>query len=206
MLNKKNVNKMKNNPLIILGAALMLLSASSTMKANENVEVTALEDAKKIRVELNTPASSSVNVILYNRFDRVVYNDQISEGSTFESEIDFSYMNRGTYRLASKVGNLKYNRIIEVTREGIEFTDSYYTMLPEFRVQDDMLLVHMLITQDEAVGVSIEDSNGSVVNNYYYEPGVTFSIAYGLENLSQDTYTIRLLAGKDMFSYEFEVE
>lgn len=198
--------KTGNIKLILSGAIIMLISSAATVGATEDLDVTTIDDTRKIRMELNEPAASTVNVILYNSYGTVVYDNLISEGATFDNEIDFSDMRRGTYKLSSKVGNLKYNRIIEVTSNSVELTDSYYTMLPQITQKDGKLMVHMPNIPESTIGVSIEDSNGSVVNDYYYEPGETFSIVYSLKNLSRDIYTIRLLTDTDVFVHEFKVE
>lgn len=191
---------------IISSLVLILASVTIPAKAIENLEVSTIDDAKKIRIELNTPASEAINVRLYSKSKRVLYSDRIAAGATFEDEFDFSTVRKGTYSLVSELGSLRYNRIFHVDENAVEFKESYYTFIPQFKYEDDQLMVHFINNQNESLGVSIEDEYGRVFDAYYNAPGDTFNRIYALDDLSTGSYVIYLMSGQEMFSYEFTVE
>lgn len=192
--------------IILSSLVLILASIISPAKASENLEVSAIDEAKKIRMELNTPAIEAINVRLYNNSNRVLYSDQIAAGATFEDEFDFSSVRNGTYSLVSELGSLRYNRIFHVDEHAVEFKESYYTFIPQFKYEDDQLMVHFINNQSESLGVSIEDEYGRIFDAYYNAPGDTFSRIYALDDLEMGSYVIHLMSGQEMFSYEFTVE
>jgi len=199
---------MKNlhTTFILTGFILIFSIGMRPAEATGNLEVNTLDNEKMVRMELNTPASVAISVRLYDEADRIFYNDQISAGTTFEDEFDFSTVRKGTYRLVSELGSLRYNRIFQVDENLVEFKESYYTIIPQFKKEQDQLMVHMINNQENSLGVSIEDEYGRVFDAYYDAPGDTFERIYALDDLSSGDYVIHLISGKEMFSYEFTVE
>jgi hypothetical protein len=174
--------------------------------ATGNLEVKTVENDKTVRMAINTPAEGEISLLLYDQFDRVYFNDRISAGTTFEEEFDFSAVRRGTYRLVSEMGNMRYNRVFKVGKDAVEFQESFYSFVPQFKVDGDRLLVHLIKNPEVTLGVSIEDGFGQVFDAYYEDPGNTFSKVFGLDGLESGFYVFRLMSGNEVFSHEFTIE
>ncbi len=191
---------------IATGLMIIFSLVASPAGATGNLEVNTLENEKTVRMELSTPAEGEINVILFDAAERILYNDRISAGATFEDEFDFSTVRKGTYRLISELGSLRYNRVFHVDENAVKFQESYYMFIPQFKYEEDQLMVHFINNQQNSLGISIEDEYGRVFDAYYDAPGDTFSRIYALDDLSTGSYVIHLLSGEEMFSYEFTVE
>jgi len=192
--------------ILFSGAAFVILTFATPVSATGNLEVSTLENEKTVRMELNAPAEGEINLVLYGQSERIYFNDRISAGTAFEEEFDFSTVRRGTYRLVSEMGNMRYNRIFRVSRDAVEFQESYYSFVPQFRIEGDRLLVHHIKDANEDVGISIEDSYGQVFDAYYEDSGTTFSKVFGLDRLGNGSYVIRIMTGSELFSHEFSIE
>lgn len=195
------------NRNIIAGAILFVtFSISGTVGATENLEVITIDESKTVRMELSTPAIAEINVMLYNANDRLLYSDQITAGATFEDEFDFSSFRNGTYMLVSELGNKRFNRVLTVSDTGVDFTDGYYSFTPEFKVDEEKLVVHYLKNPSGNVGISIENESGRIFDAYYNDSEAVFTNAYDLSDLGSGTYTFHLMSGSEKFSYDFNVE
>lgn len=156
---------MKTRNITFVTISLILLSPVflPPVGATENLEVIAIENAKTVRMELTTPASVAINVTLYDEAERIYYSDKISAGATFEDEFDFSTVRKGTYRLVSELGNLRYNQIFQVNENAMEFQESFSTFIPQFKLNEDQLMVHFINNFQRTLGISIEDELGHVI-------------------------------------------
>jgi hypothetical protein len=192
--------------MLFSGAAFLTFTFAAPVAATGNLEVSTLENEKTVRMELNAPAEGEINLVLYDQSDRIFFNDRISAGTTFEEEFDFSTVRRGTYRLVSEMGNMRYNRIFSVGKDAVELRESYYSFVPQFKVDGDRLLVHHIKDANEDIGISIEDSYGQVFDAYYEDSGTTFSKVFGLDRLGNGSYVIRIMTGNGLFSHEFSIE
>jgi hypothetical protein len=192
--------------LTMMSSLFMLFSAVGTVKATEEVEVNTIEASKKIRMELSAPVYFEINVTLYGSFSRVLYNDQIAPGATFEDEFDFSAVRNGTYRLVSQKGHMKYHRVFSVSDSGVEMTDSYYSFYPQFKQEGDLLRMQFINTAQSGVSVRIVDAWGEVFNDYYSDPGKVFSATYGLNRLPAGYYTLQFESDDVFYTHEFTVE
>ncbi len=195
-----------HNTFIATSLMIIFSLVAPPAGATGNLEVNTLDNEKTVRMELTTPAEGEINVILYDAAERIFYNDRISAGATFEDEFDFSSVRNGTYSLVSELGSLRYNRVFHVDEHAVKFQESYYTFIPQFRYEEDELMVHFVNNQQNSLGISIEDEYGRVFDAYYDAPGDTFNRIYALEDLSTGSYVIHLMSGEEMFSYEFTVE
>jgi len=203
---KEDIMKKMNIQLAVLTGLFFMLFTISPAVASENVEVNAVEDTKKVKVELDTPASESINVMVYNRFGRVVFDDMIAKGSVYEDVIDFSEMRRGSYKLVSQSGNSKYSRVLEVDKNGVALIDGYNAFAPSFDKRDNMVLIQLLNMQDENIRIIIEDELGKIYEDYHHEPGKLFSMAYAMDYLPENNYTIYLMKDIYRYSYDFTVD
>lgn len=192
--------------IVFSSIAFMAFSLLSPVMATGNLEVNTLENDKTVRMALNTPAEGEISLVLYDQFDRIYFNDRISAGTTFEEEFDFSAVRRGTYRLVSEMGNMRYNRVFKVGKDAVEFQESYYSFVPQFKVDGDRLLVHHIKAPSETVAVSIEDAYGQIFDAYYGDSGNIFTKVFGLDRLERGSYMIRFMSGNEMFSHEFTVD
>jgi hypothetical protein len=207
MINKKpKIMKATVQHIIFSSIAFIAFSFLSPAMATGNLEVNTLENEKTVRMALNTPAEGEISLVLFDQYDRIYFNDRISAGTTFEEEFDFSTVRRGTYKLVSEMGNMRYNRVFKVGKDAVEFQESYFSTVPQFRLEGDMLLVHLIKDANEDVGISIEDAYGQVFDAYYEDPGNTFSKVFGLDDLESGFYEIRLMYGSELFSHEFTLE
>lgn len=197
--------KTKNYFIAVAGAFVLSFFMMSPLDASENLEVSAIEASKKIRMELETPANAEIEVNIFNNFNRVLYSDRISAGTTFETEFDFSTLKEGTYRLVSELGNIRYNRVLEVNDRGIEFKDSYYTYVPFFIQEGELMKVQFKNSLENSVRIQFEDSWGEIFEVYYQEPGISFGAMFSLQELPRGSYLIRLITGRDSFTQEFEM-
>ncbi len=197
--------KLKNKLFTALGAIVMSFLMMLPVGATENLEVNAIEASKKIQLELGSPAEAEIDVRIYNNLNRKIYSDRISAGATFEREIDFSTFREGTYRLITELENVRYNRVLEVNADGIAFTDSYYSYVPFFIQEDEMMKVQFKNNLDSNIRVTFEDGWGEFFETYYQDPGRSFGAIFNLKELPRGTYFVRLYSGRDTFSYEFEI-
>lgn len=191
--------------LIVPSIALMLFSSLSPLGATENLEVNTTEKSKKVQMELATPSSGAINVMLYDEADRLVYSDKISAGETFAGEFDFSTVREGSYRLTSEIGNMRYNRILHVSDNKVEFTESYYSFTPVFRVVDDKLQVFYINNLEDSFSIIVEDESGYLYDGYYSDMGDDYNKTYGLQGLKSGSYTVQLMSGQEVFSFEFKL-
>lgn len=198
--------KAKVQHILFSSIAFIAFSLLSPAMATGNLEVNTLKNEKTVRMALNTPAEGEISLVLYDQSDRIHFNDRISAGATFEEEFDFSTVRRGTYRLVSEMGNMRYNRVFKVGKDAVALQESYYTFVPQFKVDGDRLLVHLIKDANEDVGISIEDGYGQVFDAYYEAPGPTFSKVFRLDDLESGFYEIRLMFGSELFSHEFTIE
>ncbi len=198
--------KRKNNFYIGLGTMVMSFLMMLPIGATENLEVKSIEASKKIQLELGSPAEADIDVRIYNNLNRNVFSDRISAGATFEREIDISNFREGTYRLISELENVRYNRILEVYDDGIDITDAYYSYVPFFIQEDELMKVQYKNSLDANIRIAFEDSWGEFFETYYQDPGSSFGTIFNLKELPGGTYFVRLYSGRDTFSYEFEIE
>jgi hypothetical protein len=126
-LNKKYLIMKKNNIYVIgMGVIFLMFSSVRPAAAAEEVENKAKGEPVVIPVELTNPAS--INVIVYDNADRVVYKDSIPAGSTFEDAVDFS----------------SFIRILNVEDSGIVLSESYYSFTPQFEQEEKLLRVNFI--------------------------------------------------------------
>jgi len=208
MLNTENRNIMKKGTMYTIATGVIFLLIFSVLPAGatENVEVNAIEQSKTIRMELNTPASEMIEVTLYGRFDRVLYNDRICAGETYEDKFDFSAVKKGSYKLVSQLRNMKFNRVIQVSEQGVEITERYFTFAPQFRQEGDTLKVHFLNQPNKNIGIAIDEAWGNVYDAFYFQTDDIFSVNYDLRKLPEGTYTLQLMHGSETYTHEFSID
>jgi hypothetical protein len=206
-LNKNNSNVMKLNKTFsfVVSALLLVIFTSSPLAATENLEVTPIDKSKMIRMELSTPIEASINIMLINKADKVVYRDQISPGATFDEEFDFSTVRQGTYTLVSEMGNMRYNRILKVTGDAVNVTESFYSFVPQFKLMGDRLMIQYIKNPDENIAITIENEKELIYDDYYTDQENVVNITYDLGNLSEENYLVNFSSGKNFFTYEFKL-
>ena len=189
----------------VVSALLLVIFTSSPLAATENLEVTPIDKSKMIRMELSTPIEASINIMLINKADKVVYRDQISPGATFDEEFDFSTVRQGTYTLVSEMGNMRYNRILKVTGDAVKFTESFYSFVPQFKLVGDRLMIQYIKNPDENIAITIENEKELIYDDYYTDQENIINITYDLGNLSEENYLVNFSSGKNFFTYEFKL-
>lgn len=199
---------MKNISKKLFASIFALSMVSFSVQANEieNFEVSIVENSSVVKLELNTPSLNTFNVTLFNAFEREILSERVEAGETFESQIDFSELRRGTYTLVSEVGNLRLNKVLRVNGAQVELIDSYYSSKPVFLQEDGLLTVYYLKNEISGVNISIEDRSSIYHDSYYDDEGVVFNKVFSLENLWPGTYNVTFSSNGEFFTHEFEVE
>lgn len=198
---------MKKQNIFIMGLSVILMfSTLRPAQAIEEVEIKTIEATKMIRMEVANPASSEINVVLYDRAERIVYNDRIPAGATFEDQFDFSKVRQGKYRLVTQLENTRLVRVFDVKDNGIALAESYYSFTPQFVQEEELLSVNFLNSPKEQVRVEISDSWETIFEDYNKDPGMVFTKNYDLRELPRGFYTFRLISDREAFSYDFVIE
>ncbi|MGC9343245.1 MAG: hypothetical protein ACP5E3_11125 [Bacteroidales bacterium] len=199
---------MKNLKNILLASMLSfsLILVSVDSRASENLEIIIVENSQLMKMEVKSPSMEEIDVFLYNQNDRQIFSDKIGLGETFETQFDFSELRNGTYKLVSEVGNMRVNRVIQVSDNKVELVDDYYSFIPVFTQKEDKLIVHYVNNGAEDIGVSIESNLSNYYDAYYDNAGLIFSRIYSLKNFEPGTYSILLTSKGDFHSYEFRVD
>lgn len=198
---------MKKQNIFLLGLSVVLMfSTVRPAEAVEEFEIKTIEESKMIRMEVSNPASSEINVVLYDRAERIIYNDRIPAGATFEDKFDFAKVRQGKYRLVTQLENISLVRVFDVKENGIALAESYYSFTPQFVQEDELLSIIFLNSPKEQVRVEITDSWETIFEDYYKNPGMTFKKNYDLRELPRGFYTFRLISDREEFSYDFVIE
>jgi hypothetical protein len=199
---------MKNlrNKLFTSIIALAIITISIDAKEIENFEVVILENSSVVKMEVNNPSTTVINISLFNAFEKMILSEKVDLGETYESQVDFSDLRRGTYTLVSEVGNMRLNKIFRVNNSQVELIDSYYSFKPVFLVEDDLLTVHYINNGNEDISLSIEDNLNVYYDEYYTTDDMIFSKVYSIENLESGIYNFKFMSNGELFTHEFEVD
>ena len=199
---------MKNLSKKLFASIFALSMVSFSVQANEieNFEVSILENSTVVKLEVNTPTLNSIDVTLYNGFEREILRERVEVGETFESQIDFSQLRRGTYTLVSEVGNMSLNKVLRVNGDQVKLIDSYYSFKPLFKQEGNLLTVYYVKGAEKAVSLSIEDNLNIYYDEFYSSDETVFTKVFSLENLSSGTYNFNFTANGETFLHEFEVD
>ena len=185
--------------------AIFIAIPSMNAVASEYMNITSMNNSKSIQVEIDAPQLVPVIVYLQSEDDKIIYMENIVAGSTFDQQIDFNDYNNGTYILTSQKGNMRYNSIIEVNDSYAEITSEYYSFIPEFRMNEDRIIVHYINNVSDKVNVKIKDRWGLVYNEYFYDDAI-FSRAFTTEGLVEGDYTLEFTSEGETFTFTFDVE
>jgi hypothetical protein len=187
-------------------ATMMLVTISLRTSAIENLEVITEDNSKVVRMELDKPIGVPMDVILKNNWDRVIYQNRIDGISPFEHSYDFGDLRDGTYKLVSSASNLRLNRTLEVRDSEVEVTESYTSFQPQFKLEDDKLMVHYIMNEKKDIGISIQHGSDVVYDGFYGKNDGFFSRVYALDELEQGSYTIQFVSKGEFYTFEFELD
>jgi len=199
--------KIKRNFIAIPIVGMFLFSLPVSSKSFENVEVEMVENERAVIMEVKNENLLSINVSLFTNNEREIFSERVENGETFESKIDFEGLRNGRYTLVSQIGNMKVNKVLEVKDTQVELVDRYYSYVPTFAQEGDLLTVYYINDMSAAIGVSIEDDFYSYLDTYYDSSDNTiFKKVYSLKNLEPGTYQFNMTSKGEFFTHEFEVE
>lgn len=198
--------KIKKNTLItsVFGMSFILFSVNTS--AIEDLEVKIDENKPVVRMEINIPSTNEIDFYLYNANERMIFSDRAELFETFESQFDFSEYRKGTYTLVSEIGNMRYNKVLEVKDSKVELIDSYYSFTPIFQQEGDLLTMYFINNGDGDIAVSIEDMSNTYYDAYYGSEDLIVQKVYSLENFRTGEYTFRFSANSEIYEHVFEVK
>ncbi len=187
-------------------ALSLLFAISSGARASERLEVNIENNTKLVHVTINSPVSESMDLVLFNDQNRVIYEEKLENVSRFEHSYDLSGYEEGTYTLVLEKENMNYHRVIDVRGSGVTLADSFYTFKPVFKMVDDKLLVHYINNGHREIGISIEHGSETLFENYYGNHEQVFSEVFTVEDLGIGNYTLRFVSQGEFHAFEFEVD
>jgi len=185
---------------------LLLMVISPGAGASENLEVTTEVNSRVIRMNMNTPTSETMDVLLFNDRNRMIHQDKIESLSLYDESYDFSDLKDGTYTLVSAVANMRLSRVLEVEGSEVKLADSYYTFQPHFKVVDDRILVHYVVEGNKDIGISIESGSTTLFDAFYGDNERIFAKSFAIDDLSKGSYTLHFVSQGEFYSFDFEVD
>ena len=185
---------------------LMLMVISLGAIASENLEVTTEVNSRVIRLNMSTPTAETMDLLLFNDRNRVIYQDKIASLSLYEESYDFSDLKDGTYTLVSAVANMRLSRVLDVRGSEVKLADSYYTFQPHFKLVDDKILVHYVIEGNKDIGISIESGSTTLFDAFYGNNERVFAKTFAIGDLAKGSYTLHFVSQGEFYSFDFEVD
>ena len=194
------------NIRLIALLAITLMLSSFEARAFGDIEVFIEENSKVVYVKFENPAKESLDLILLDERDRVIKQNEIGNLSNLEYSYDFSDLTDGNYTLVSELNNMRYNKVIEVRDSRVRMINNFYTFAPEFKLQDDKILVHYILNGDRNISISIDKGSETIFDSYFDSNEPVFSKAFAINRLESGSYTLQFASQEDFYSFEFEVD
>lgn len=181
---------------------LAITSLTVSSYGNGDINVFALKESSKVKVEIEVPSREDVRVSLMDPNGIVIHSDVINKNSDYDKVFDFSQVDNGVYTFVTKTGYTTVTKTIELENSSISVISKEYKYAPIFMVDGDILKVSFLNKSKEDISIYLEDS----AKEYYKEYGDN-SLAYGkminINNLPTGEYTFALVAGEEKYVYRF---
>lgn len=198
--------KTRYNLQAYLLGAIIFIAGGTQVRAFENVEVSIEDNSNVVQLKMSNPSVEKLDLMLLNSRDQVIREDRMGDQSSLEQSYEFDGLKEGTYTLVSSLHHIHYNKVLEVRDSKVTMTDSYYSFSPNFKMEDDKILVHYVMDGDRDVSVSIYQNSDTIFESFFDNNENVFSKAFAIDELSSGTYTLRFVSQDDFYSYEFEVD
>ena len=194
------------NIRLIALLAISLMLSSLEARTFGDIEVFFEENSKVVYLKLENPAMESLDLLLLDDRNRVIKQKDLGNLSNLEYSYDFSDLKDGNYTLVSELNHMRFNKVMEVRDSRVKMINSFYSFAPEFKLQDDKVLVHYILNGDRNISISIEKGSETIFDTYFDNNERVFSKAFAINELESGSYTLQFASQEDFYSFEFEVD
>lgn len=193
----------------LLSGILVMLAAVfslNTLQAAGTYSVIPVENETKLKIEVETPEAIPVNLKVLDQRKNLILSEEISSGTMYSQDFDYSEHKNGKYHFMFNKGDLTFNKIVRVKNSKAEVLSQYVTSTPRFKMKDNNLFIHYINDKSSQVQITIDGKRFNMrhVNASFFNESI---IAKGLslEYLYPGEYIVTLKSGDESYTEEITI-
>ncbi len=187
---------------IIIGTSPLIFQAETY--AGDELNVTPIAAEKKVKVELNSPKSIDVSILVANMDGKVLHEETIKSRRSYGRVYDFTNLKDGQYTIISEDDYITTTTEVKIHRSDIDVLSNEVEYKPIFLTKGGSLMVNYLNINAEDIKFSIENGDAVV---YESDGGndISFQKILNISKMPSGDYFANIEAGSRTYSYYFFV-
>jgi hypothetical protein len=186
-----------------LSILVIALFISMEVAATGNFKVSVvLSDDSKALLSVSNDIGQNYEVSIANGNGDMVYYFETKEAVVgFKQLFDFSKLSPGTYRMEVRMEGAKYEKMLELTTDGVNLTQSLKKTQPYFSYENDVIKLSHLNHGDQPLSFQIY-KDGALVWEKQLAGSFAVNEGFDISKLDRGHYQAVLLSGDDAYEYD----
>lgn len=186
--------------LSILVIALFI-SMEVAATGNFKVNVVPSDDSKALLSVSNDIGQNYEVSIANDNGDMVYYFETKDAVVGFKQMFDFSKLSPGTYRMEVSMEGAKYEKMLELTKDGVNMTQSLKKTQPYFTYDNNVIKLSHLNHGNQPLSFQIY-RDGALVWEKQLASSFAVNEGFDISKLDRGHYEAVLLSGNDVYEYD----
>ena len=165
------------------------------------------KEAKVLTLRMATDAADEFKISLKDNYGQLLFSENVVNSNGYIKSFDMKNLIAGVYKI--EMENETYTKVMSVTidNKSIEIVHpSFKTVYhPFIKVSENKLDLNYLNVNEDATAMVIRDNNGDVIFKNLLGNDLNFSRRFDLSKLSDGSYQVELVSGKNTFYNSVEV-